>query len=67
MAKIEIIAERCKSCQYCVKYCPKGVLAVGEKLNSKGYEYVAAVRMEECIACCQCARVCPDGAIEVYK
>lgn len=67
MAKIEIIAERCKSCQYCVKYCPKGVLAVGEKLNSKGYEYVVPVRMEECIACCQCARVCPDGAIEVYK
>lgn len=67
MAKIEIIAERCKSCQYCVKYCPKGVLAVGEKLNSKGYEYVVPVRMEECIACCQCARICPDGAIEVYK
>ena len=67
MAKIEIIAERCKSCQYCIKFCPKGVLAVGEKLNSKGYEYVVPVHMEACIGCCQCARICPDGAVEVYK
>ena len=35
MAEVKIIAERCKSCQYCIKYCPKGVLAVGEKLNQR--------------------------------
>ncbi len=67
MAKVEIIAERCKSCQYCIKFCPKGVLALGKNLNSKGYEYVVPVNPEECIGCCQCARICPDGAIEVYK
>ncbi len=67
MAMIKVIAERCKSCQYCVKYCPKGVLAVGRNVNSKGYEYVEPVNQEACIACCMCARVCPDGAIEVYK
>lgn len=67
MAKVKIIAERCKSCQYCVKYCPKGVLAVGEKLNMKGYEYIVPVHEENCIGCCQCARICPDGAIEIYK
>ena len=67
MAKVEIIAERCKSCLYCVEYCPKGVLAVGEKLNAKGYEYITPVKPEECIGCCQCARICPEGAIEVYK
>ena len=49
MAKVEIIAERCKSCLYCVKYCPKGVLAVGEKLNAKGYEYITPVKPDECI------------------
>ena len=67
MAMIKVIAERCKSCQYCVKYCPKGVLAVGKNVNSKGYEYVEPVNQEACIACCMCARICPDGAIEVYK
>ena len=40
MAKVVVIAERCKSCQYCIKFCPKNVLALGTKVNSKGYEYV---------------------------
>ena len=44
MASVEIVAERCKSCGYCVKFCPKHVLEIGTKVNSKGYEYVAPVR-----------------------
>ena len=67
MAMIKIVAERCKSCGYCVKFCPKQVLEIGRQVNSKGYEYVEPVRQEACIACCMCARICPDGAIEVYK
>lgn len=67
MAKIEVVSERCKSCGYCIKFCPKGVLAAGSKVNSKGYEYVAPVNMDACTGCCMCARICPDGAIEVYK
>ena len=66
MAKVVVIAERCKSCQYCIKFCPKNVLALGIKVNSKGYEYVEPVN-DDCIGCCMCARNCPDGAIEVYK
>ena len=38
MAKVEIVAERCKSCGYCVKFCPKQVLEIGTGVNSKGYE-----------------------------
>lgn len=67
MERIKVISERCKSCGYCIKFCPKQVLALGENVNSKGYEYVEAVNLEDCISCCMCARVCPDGAIEVYK
>ena len=67
MAMIKVIAERCKSCGYCVKFCPKQVLAVGKNVNSMGYEYIEPVNLEACIACCMCARICPDGAIEVYK
>lgn len=43
MAKVEIVAERCKSCGYCVKFCPKQVLEIGTGVNSKGYEYVVPV------------------------
>lgn len=67
LAKVEIVSERCKSCGYCIKFCPKGVLALGDKVNSKGYEYVVPVKPDDCIGCCICARVCPDGAIEIYK
>jgi 2-oxoglutarate ferredoxin oxidoreductase subunit delta len=38
--RVEIVKERCKSCGYCIKFCPKGVLAVGKEVNSKGYEVV---------------------------
>lgn len=67
MAKVEIIAERCKSCGYCVKFCPQNVLAIGTKVNSKGYEVVEPVRPDACVGCCICGKMCPDGAIDVYK
>lgn len=66
MPKVEIRSESCKSCGYCVKFCPKQVLAVGTQVNSKGYEYVEVVN-EDCIGCKMCAVMCPDAAIEVYK
>ena len=67
MARVEIIAERCKSCGYCVKFCPNRVLAVGEKVNSKGYEIVEPVKPEKCTGCAICGEMCPEGAIDVYK
>ena len=50
-----------------MKFCPKGVLAIGQQVNSKGYPYVVAVHPEDCIGCAVCGRMCPDAAIEVYK
>ena len=67
MPQVTIRAESCKSCGYCVKFCTKGVLAVGHQVNSKGYPYVAAVHPESCIGCAVCGRMCPDAAIEVYR
>lgn len=65
--KVEIRAESCKSCGYCVKFCPKNVLAIGDQVNSKGYRYVVAANPDECTGCTSCGVVCPDAAIEVYR
>lgn len=52
MAQVTIRTESCKSCGYCVKFCPKGVLAVGHEVNSKGYPFVVAAHPENCIGLC---------------
>ena len=65
--KTEIAIEFCKSCEYCVISCPKKVLAVGEKVNSKGYPYVVVAHPEDCIGCAMCAQICPESAIEVWR
>ncbi len=67
MAEVTIRPESCKSCLYCVKFCPKGVLAAGHEVNSKGYPYIVPVKPESCIGCAMCAQICPEAAIEVYK
>ncbi|GHV36884.1 hypothetical protein FACS1894187_12340 [Synergistales bacterium] len=67
MPKVEIASESCKSCGYCVRFCPKEVLSVGERVNSKGYEYVVPRNIDACVACKMCAVMCPEAAIEIYK
>jgi 2-oxoglutarate ferredoxin oxidoreductase subunit delta len=67
MAKVEIRAESCKSCGYCIKFCPKEVLALGKRVNSKGYEVVEVRNGDSCVACTMCAAMCPEAAIEIYK
>lgn len=67
MPEVRILQESCKSCQYCVRVCPKDVLAVGTEVNSKGYPFVVAAKPDACIGCAMCAQMCPDAAIEVYK
>ena len=67
MAKVEIIAERCKSCGYCVKFCPQNVLAIGTTVNSKGYEVVEPIHPEACVGCAFCATMCPDCVITVER
>ena len=62
---VKIDFERCKECGYCIRFCPKGVLSKGTKVNKKSY--YPPVAGDGCIACGTCARVCPDTAISVYK
>lgn len=67
MAKIEIEERLCKSCQFCIKACPKEIIRLGDKNNDKGYRVVEQFDAEKCNGCKLCAIVCPDSAIEVYK
>lgn len=39
MNKASVVANLCKSCGFCVKFCPKKVIAFGDKRNSKGHYY----------------------------
>lgn len=50
---LKINVERCKSCEYCVIFCKKGVLKILSKINKEGYVYVE-VDESKCIFCGIC-------------
>ena len=67
MAKYKIVinAEKCKGCELCIHFCPKGVLGIDDsKTNSKGY-HPASPLNEDCVGCLSCATMCPDCAVTV--
>jgi len=63
--EIHIIDDRCKSCGFCIEFCPTEVLAESEKFNVKGYHPPEVKYPEQCIACRLCELICPDFAIYV--
>ena len=67
MPKVVVLEEYCKSCGLCVNICPKGVLAIGDKANQKGYYPVVVTDDEKCISCALCGTVCPDLALEIWR
>ena len=62
---VHIIEERCKGCGICVEFCPRNLLAMSERTNSKGYHIPKVVDDRSCINCGLCALLCPDFAIFV--
>ena len=64
MATLRISTERCKSCGYCVHYCPKKALSFGKERNVLGVFY-PVVDEEKCTACGACVKACPKRIIEL--
>ena len=64
---LTIDRERCKACGLCIDFCPAGVLAFSDELNSAGYHPVEAVKPEACTGCQSCVVMCPDVCIEIYR
>lgn len=65
--RVAIIVERCKSCGFCVEFCPTKVLALSSAFNSKGYHPPHVVEPEKCSGCDLCGMYCPDFAIYGQK
>ncbi len=64
---IQIKEEKCKGCQICINFCPRGVLGISKKINKKGFHPVEVIHKEKCSGCGICFLVCPDVAIEIYN
>lgn len=69
MAKfqVRISSDKCKGCELCRTFCPKGIIVMRSQINSKGYSPAEVSRQEDCTGCQSCALICPDGAIAIYK
>ena len=61
--EIHLIIERCKGCEFCVQFCPRGVLRMSQEFNAKGYHYPEVGDAENCVECDLCEVICPDFAI----
>lgn len=55
--------QRCKGCALCVAVCPKKVLEMSVRVNTKGYFPVSCAHPERCVHCALCCTMCPDVAL----
>ncbi len=62
-----IDSDKCKGCGLCVTVCPKNVLEISDKVNTKGYFPAFQARPEDCIYCAMCCTMCPDVAITISE
>jgi 2-oxoglutarate ferredoxin oxidoreductase subunit delta len=63
--RVFVIPQRCKGCELCVNFCPRGVLLTSEQTNAKGYHIpdIAPGKEGDCVHCQFCTLICPEFAI----
>jgi 2-oxoglutarate ferredoxin oxidoreductase subunit delta len=64
---VNIIKDRCKSCEFCIEFCPQGILQLSEEFNAKGYHPPRVENQDGCIACHLCELICPEFAIYITE
>lgn len=64
---INLIKDRCKSCEFCIEFCPQGILEISDDFNAKGYHLPRIVDEANCIACRLCELICPEFAIHITE
>lgn len=67
-AYIEVLSELCKGCGLCIYQCPKKLIIMSDKINTKG---IIPAEFNDprhkCTGCGFCFFMCPDFAIEVFR
>ena len=61
--ELHLIIERCKGCEFCVEFCPRGVLEMSAEFNKKGYHPPYTKNPDNCVNCGLCEMLCPEFAI----
>ena len=64
-SKVNVIAERCKGCGFCIEFCPQKALSKSAEINNHGCNVVCLDDSDKCTGCNICAMICPEFAISV--
>lgn len=65
--QVKFLEQLCKGCSFCVEFCPKKIITLGETLNNLGYHYASITNMNSCNGCGICAMMCPEVLIEIKE
>jgi 2-oxoglutarate ferredoxin oxidoreductase subunit delta len=64
---VHLIKDRCKGCEFCIEFCPRGVLVLSDEFNAKGYHPPKVINQDGCYACRLCELICPEFAIYINE